>query len=175
MSEGLDPSAILELLNQYFEAMIEIVDDEGGVVDKLMGDGLLAVFGAPDPVRGHARMAARAAARMVRAASAPGPGRRALRIGVGLASGSVIVGDVGGKTFLDFTVLGSAVNIAARLEAMTKSARVPILATAETVRQLGSRIDLGPARDVNLAGVSHPVRIHPLDPAVVLSQLTPLV
>lgn len=160
------------LLNRYFEAMIRIVDEEGGVVDKLMGDGLLAVFGAPEPLDKHAAAASRAAARMVLVARTVSvPSRTGLEIGVGLASGSVVVGDVGGETFLDFTVLGPTVNIAARVEAMTKKLGASILATTETARGLPAPLAVGPARPVQLAGVGHVVSVRALDPRNVLSSV----
>ena len=174
LCEQLDAQEVMNLLNRYFEAMIRIVDEEGGVVDKLMGDGLLAVFGAPEPLEKHAAAATRAAARMVLdAGTVAGPSRRGLQIGVGLASGSVVVGDVGGETFLDFTVLGPTVNVAARVEAMTKQLGVPILVTTETAHELAPSLEIGPGRSVNLAGVGHVVQVHVLDPTRVLSSVPP--
>lgn len=167
MSEGRDPVDVVAFLDGYFERMVAIVDEHGGVVDKLLGDGLLAVFGAPDPRPDHAAAAVAAARRMVEAAAAI-PGRpdgrpEPIRIGVGLHSGEVVVGDIGGGAFLDFTIIGSTVNLAARVEEQTKQLGRAALATQATVELLPSQDRPTWSREVKLRGLEHAARLYALD------------
>lgn len=112
----------------------------GGMVDKFMGDGMLAVFGAPEPLANHADSGLRAAAAIV-AAMETLNGKRAesgqapVRVGVGIHSGLVVTGCLGSGARLEFTVIGDTVNTAARLEALTKERGVEILASDETMRR----------------------------------------
>jgi class 3 adenylate cyclase len=147
--------------------VLAIVDEHGGVVDKLLGDGLLAVFGAPDPRADHAPAAVGAARRMVAAAASISgrPDRRPepIRIGVGLHSGEVVAGDIGGDAFLDFTVIGSTVNTAARVQEQTKVLGRALLATGVTVDRLASRDRPAWSREVELRGIEGKVRLYALD------------
>jgi class 3 adenylate cyclase len=106
----------------------------GGWVDKFMGDGMLAVFGAPDPLENHAHSAFTAATAMVREVKQISP----LAMGVGAKSGPVVAGCLGTSGRLEFTVIGDTVNVAARLEALTKTLGHPLLVSAATREQLGS-------------------------------------
>ncbi len=136
--EGRAPGDILAFLNTYFESVVAPIFDHGGMVDKLLGDGVLAVFGAPLPATDHAIRAARAAIAMIEAAHSlhyPHSGDP-VRIGIGLHSGPIIVGDVGGGGFADFTVLGETVNLAARIEGLTKRFDADILMSDATRSQL---------------------------------------
>ena len=106
----------------------------GGWVDKFMGDGMLAVFGAPDPLENHAHSAFTAATAMVREVKQISP----LAMGVGVHSGPVVAGCLGTSGRLEFTVIGDTANVAARLEALTKTLGHPLLVSAATREQLGS-------------------------------------
>lgn len=116
---------VIRFLNRYTDAMVEAIFAEHGVLDKMLGDGLLVLFGAPEPTPNHALRAARAALRM--AALLPGlneiwPLRhlRPLRIGIGIHSGSLMDGIVGRGRRVEYTVIGDAVNTASRIEGYTK-------------------------------------------------------
>lgn len=157
-SDRQAPETVLETLNRYLAEMIMTVLAHGGMIDKLLGDGVLGVFGAPLRSVDHAGDAARCALAMTdRARTIMLPPRDAggpptpVRVGVGLASGPVILGDVGGGGVLDFTVLGSTVNLASRVESATKTLGRPIVLTERTRQLLGddaSCEDLG----------AHPIR-----------------
>jgi class 3 adenylate cyclase len=167
MSEGRDPAAVVAFLDGYFERMVAIIDEHGGVVDKLLGDGLLAVFGAPDPRPDHAAAGVGAARQMIAAAPLV-PGRpdgrsEPIRIGVGLHSGEVVSGDVGGNAFLDFTIIGSTVNIAARVEEQTKVLGRAALATAATIDRLPPSDRPAWSREVRLRGIENAVRLYAVD------------
>jgi adenylate cyclase len=144
-AEGRSPIEVLAFLNRLQGTLAEIVRRHGGTVDKFMGDGMLAVFGAPDPLEGDAARAIEAARAMVPAIEALAAGPAAgVRIGIGVHSGPIVAGCLGEGLRLEFTIIGDTVNAASRLEAETKKAGVPVLVSAETVRRAGSRA--GPMR-----------------------------
>lgn len=133
-AEALEPQAALDFLNRYQGVLATLVERHGGWVDKFMGDGMLAVFGAPDPLENHAHSAFTAATAMVREVKQISP----LAMGVGVHSGPVVAGCLGTSGRLEFTVIGDTVNVAARLEALTKTLGHPLLVSASTREQLGS-------------------------------------
>ncbi len=126
LSEQLPPQALIEMLNRYMSAMVDVVIAQGGIVNKFGGDSLLAVFGAPiNPIGDHAARAICAAVEMRAAldrfnATQRQSGSVELSIGVGIASGPVIAGNVGGHGRLEYTVIGDTVNLASRLQSLTK-------------------------------------------------------
>lgn len=137
LSERMEPSALIDLLNQYMSAMIEVVTRNGGFVNKFGGDSLLAVFGTPlNPLSDHAACAVRTALDMRRAlaefnraqAQAQHP---TFGIGIGIATGQAVAGNVGGKGRLEYTVIGDTVNLAARLQDKTKELGGDVLLNAE--------------------------------------------
>jgi adenylate cyclase len=128
------PGDVFELLNRLQGALSEAVHACGGIVDKFMGDGMLAVFGATDPSPDHARRAIEAVRRIRQALvdlNRELSGGK-LAIGVGVHSGSVVAGCLGGGSRLEFTVIGDAVNTTSRLEALTKEKGVDVLVSEET-------------------------------------------
>ena len=150
-------------LNEFFELIVPIMLEHGGHANKFIGDGLLAVFGAPQRLQDHADRAV-AAACDTRAAVERRFGDR-VRIGVGLNSGPVVVGSVGGGGRLEFTVIGDAVNVAARVEAATRDTGDEILLT-EATRALLERPDavrLDPRGALPLKGKSDPIRLYSVE------------
>lgn len=138
LSEQMQPSDVFEMLNQLQGALSEAVHACGGIVDKFMGDGMLAVFGATDPAPDHARRAMEAV-RRIRAVLDEQNRSRAngrLRVGMGVHSGTVVAGCMGGGSRLEFTVIGDAVNTTSRLEAMTKDKGVDVLVSEETASRV---------------------------------------
>lgn len=138
--EKLDPHAALAYLNRVQGRLAECVRAHGGSVDKFMGDGMLAVFGALDTLPDHAGAALRAAidirAAIAQLNSGLSAGAAELRVGVGIHSGQVVVGCVGSGERIEFTVIGDTVNTASRIEAATKDHNVDIL-VSETAQALG--------------------------------------
>jgi class 3 adenylate cyclase len=124
-------------LNALFEIVVPAVVDAGGHVNKFLGDGALAVFGAPNELADHAE-AALAAAVLIHRLVAERFGN-ALRIGIGINTGPVIAGTIGGGGKLEFTLIGDTVNVAARVEQLTKTAGDAILVTGQCVDALASR------------------------------------
>ena len=164
-AEQLPPADVLALLNKVQGMFAEIVKEHGGTVDKFMGDGMLAVFGAPDASDDHAQRAVAAAESMLESVTrlnasgtiAP------VRIGVGVHSGRVVTGVLGSGARLEFTVIGDTVNIASRLEAMTKEKGVAALISSETLsrmaRPLSDFLSLG---TVAIRGRVQPLNVHTL-------------
>lgn len=141
LAERLAPREVAEMVGRHLAAMVEVVTSHGGVVDKFTGDAVMAVFGAPRPVQDHARRALSCAAAMQRRQLALNEVAEqdslpTSQIGIGINTGTVIAGTVGGAGRLNYTVLGDAVNVAQRLE--SRAVGGEILAAAATVRQAGT-------------------------------------
>jgi adenylate cyclase len=145
-------------LNALFAIVVPAVVDAGGHVNKFLGDGALAVFGAPNDLADHAGAALNAAARISRLVAERFGDE--LRIGIGINSGKVIAGTIGGAGKLEFTLIGDAVNVAARVEQLTKTTGDTLLVTAQTVAALDARPDQLLDRGAHaLKGKSAPVQI----------------
>ena len=129
ISEKMDPQQLVGLLNEYFTEMVGIVMSEDGVVDKYIGDAIMAVFGAPVPKPDDAverRARRRADARGARTSStsaSPSAGLPPLRTGIGIHTGEVVAGNIGSEKRMEYTVIGDAVNLASRLETQHQGAR----------------------------------------------------
>ena len=134
-AEHADAHDVVAVLNELYELVVPVILRHGGHANKFIGDGLLAVFGAPERHADHARRAV-AAAREIAAQVRDRMGER-LRIGVGVNSGRVVVGTIGGGGRRDFTVIGDAVNTAARVEAATRVTGDDVLVTEATLRAIG--------------------------------------
>ncbi len=126
-SEGTEPEVLVTNLNRYFTEMVKIVHEEGGVVDKFIGDGMMAVFGLGS-AEGASLSAARAARRMLEAVERLNPMLvRPLKIGIGVHRGEVIAGNIGAPDRMEFTFIGDCVNTAARLESLTSQIGATVL------------------------------------------------
>jgi class 3 adenylate cyclase len=141
LAERLPPQEVAEVVGRHLTAMVEVVTSHGGVLDKFAGDAVMAVFGAPRPATDHARRALGCAAAMQRRQvalndAAEHTGLPTFQIGIGVNTGTVVAGTLGGPGRLDYTVLGDAVNIAQRLQ--SEAVGGEILASAVTVRQSGT-------------------------------------
>ncbi|MFZ4536785.1 CHASE2 domain-containing protein [Propionivibrio sp.] len=137
ISEGLDPKELTQLMNQYLGAMTQVVQKNRGTLDKYIGDAIMAFWGAPVANADHARQSVLTALEMqteLRKLDEPfkANGWPALRIGVGINSGMMTVGDMGSKVRKSYTVMGDAVNLASRLEGITKQYGVGIIVSETT-------------------------------------------
>jgi adenylate cyclase len=156
---GAEATEVVRCLNELFELVVPIVAEHGGHVDKFVGDGLLAVFGAPEPFEDHADRAVRAAIEMARKANHPAR-EQGLRIGVGVNTGRVVAGSIGGAGRLNFSVIGDPVNVAARVEAETRETGDEVLITPETKRRLHEDFELEPRGARELKGIEEPVELY---------------
>lgn len=164
LSETRDPAALLQLLNQFFTEVVAAVEAEGGVVKQFLGDGVMALFGAPQPCADHAQRAVRAALGIVNRLHGlneqlQGRGLAALQIGVGIHSGSVVAGLIGPDSRMEYGVVGDAVNLASRIEALTKDLHATILVSKEISAQLGPAFRLGRTAVLPVKGRKHPVDV----------------
>ena len=141
ISERMLPEQVVDLVNRYFKVAADIVERHGGIVDKFMGDGMLAVFGAPVVAPDHAASAVAAAKQLLHVAAGDpeiaDPDGAPLRTRIGVATGTVLIGNVGSGTRLNYTVIGDTVNLASRLEAENKTQGTSILVTEDTARAAG--------------------------------------
>jgi adenylate cyclase len=163
--ESRDPAETIELLNDYYTLMMDAIGGEGGVVNQIVGDGLMAIFGAPLPNEDHRRRAVLAARQMVELIRLFNEERAAsdqlqIEIGVGIASGPVIAGYTGTIHRATYTCVGDTVNIAARLEAHTRVLNRPILIDENTQRGVGEGIALEAQGEVQVKGKTQPVTVY---------------
>jgi len=155
-AENAAATEVVATLNRLFEIMVPIVERHGGHVDKFIGDGLLAVFGAPEPYADHADRAVAAACEIAEAVRA---GEIGLSVGVGVNTGRVVAGAIGGGGRLNFSVIGDAVNVAARVEAATRQTGDDVLITAATRDGLLSAVTLAARGSVSLKGKAEPLEV----------------
>lgn len=174
-AEGRDPEHVVEVLNACLSMMVEAVFREGGMLDKFTGDGVMAVFGAPVPREDHALRAARAALAISRTcgwgptgggvaaahdAGGAGVNDVKLSVGVGMASGEALVGNIGTLARMDYTAIGDVVNIAARLEGMAGPGQV--LVCGRTYQAIQGLVEARRVGSVEVKGRSLPVEVYEL-------------
>ena len=161
LTETLGPAGIVELLNEYFEVMVEILERHRGVVTQFQGDAILATFNVPVPDPAHAANALRAAIEMQDATRRCEFAGQRIGNRIGINTGRLVAGAVGAKGRLSYTVHGDAVNLAARLEALNKELGTRILVSGATAEQVEG-FDLEPMGEVGVRGQTERVRIHAL-------------
>ncbi len=170
---GQLPYDIVFLLNRFFDAIVPAITADGGVVDKYMGDGLLAVFETSSS-ESSAKAALQAAADVSRALDRfnqqlETEGSPRIRIGMGLHLGDLVLGEIGADGNSARTIIGDAVNVASRLESETKALGVELLVSAELLHAAGHEGDLSNMRSFTLRGVNQPVSALPLADAAELA------
>lgn len=166
LTESLPPRKLVRLLNRYFTTMVEECVEQGGMIDKFIGDAMMVVFGAPVP-----RPAPDAALRAARAAvgmrqrlvalneSLAAEGLPTIRTGIGIHSGEAIAGNIGAPQRLAYTVIGDSVNVCARIESTCKQLDQPILISEATRELLGDKAVVSDPYDILLRGKSQSTRI----------------
>jgi adenylate cyclase len=162
LAEDLDPDVLVRILNGYFERMSRAITDHRGHVAKFIGDGILALFGAleANPWQtndaAHAALAMRAALADYNATLAA-DGLPALAMGVGIHRGTVVAGVIGSTELVEYGVIGSAVNLAARVQELTRAHAVDVLVTAAVRHALDPRFALRALPPVEVKGLLEPV------------------
>jgi len=163
LSEKLVPETVVEMLNHFFSAMVDIVFEHEGTLDKFIGDNIMAVFGTPLDIDQPALQAARCALAMHRRLQEMQTDTCLIRrIGIGINTGEVIAGNIGSHRHMDFTVIGDVVNIAARLESLTRELDADIIVGPETYQEIAPYFRLEPCPPVVLRGRSEPLQTYRL-------------
>jgi adenylate cyclase len=167
ISETMDPRALLNFLNEYFTGMVESVMLHQGVVDKFIGDAIMAVFGAPAPSPEDPLRAVKAALGMrTRLAKInedfKARGLPELRAGIGLHSGQVVAGNMGHAERMEYTVIGDAVNLASRLEGMTKELKCDIVLSEDLYKQVAEHVHAEPLHKIKVKGRDQEVMVYRL-------------
>jgi adenylate cyclase len=162
ISEQMDAQALVALLNEYFTDMVEIVLDEGGVVDKYIGDAIMAVYGGTAPGPDDALHAVRSAVRMRGALvklneRLVARGLEPLRIGIGVHSGIVVAGNIGSDQHMSYTVIGDAVNLASRLETATKELGEDVVISEDAYARVKDKVKVRALKEITVKGRVAPV------------------
>ena len=161
LTERLGAQGVIELLNEYFTGMVQIIERHGGMVTQFQGDAVLAIFNVPTPLPGHAKLAVQAACAMLEAVRGQTFCGHAVGIRIGISTGSVVAGAVGAKGRLSYTVHGDAVNLAARLEAMNKHYGTDVLLSASTAACVEG-VEFECVGEIPVRGQSVPVEVFAL-------------
>ena len=165
ISEKLPPEEIVESLNAYFSPMVDVVQAHGGIVDKYIGDAIMAFFGAPVKHDNDALQAVNCGFGMLEAlatfnARQSQRGKATFTVGIGVNYGEVTVGNIGSDKKMDYTVIGDMVNLASRLEGLTKYYRVPFLVSEPVYRLVASRVQCRLADRVVVKGKTESTAIY---------------
>ena len=174
IGESLPPAELVAMLNEYFSRLTEAIESCGGVIDKFIGDAIMAVFGAPVQVDNHAQQAVGAALRIGQALAEMNvtrarQGLATMGCSVGINTGTLVAGNMGSRSRMNYTVVGDGVNVAARLESLTRVYDVPAIVT-ETTRDAAPMYLFRELDRVRVKGRAEPLRIfEPLGAAGQLS------
>jgi adenylate cyclase len=171
LAERLPGPAVVALLNAYHERMVRTIFAFGGTLDKFLGDGLMVYFGAPVAQVDHPTRAARCAVAMQAElerwnVERTVRGEEALHMGIGIHTGTVVIGSIGTRERREFTVIGDTVNVAARLQELTKTSEAPILVSAATRGRLGDDVAVVPHGATTLRGRARPLDVYRVAVAV---------
>lgn len=164
IAESTDPRLLVRVVNRLFTEMVAAVEAQGGIIRVFTGDGVMALFGAPVAYSDHAARAVRAGLDMLARLPALNAQLQAeqlpvLRIGVGIATGEVIVGRMGPDQRSEYNVVGDAANLASRIEGLNKELGTVVLVSSATARQVGAQFELGRRAVLPVKGKDRPVEV----------------
>jgi adenylate cyclase len=169
ISENNTAEGVVSFLNQYFNIMVETIKEAGGTIDKFIGDAILAIFGAPKSYSDNEDRAVRAALAMVESLKKIETGDLVLpeggfNIGIGIHSGDAIVGNIGSNDKLDYTVIGDTVNLASRLEGLTKHYGLKLIVSEEVRNRLEGDFFVRQIDTVKVKGKTKPTNLFSVEP-----------
>jgi adenylate cyclase len=165
-SANLSPAATVRMLNEFLRVMVSVVENRHeGIINKFLGDGFMALFGIGAGAANHADEALATGRDMLSALAELNTriieeGREAIAIGIGIHTGPAVVGSIGSPERLEFTAIGSAVNIASRIEGLTKTVHRSLLLTEATAQHLGEKTALEELPPQTVRGVDKPMRVY---------------
>ncbi|MCH8156871.1 MAG: CHASE2 domain-containing protein, partial [Nitrospinae bacterium] len=167
ISEKLEPEELVELLNDYLTEMTDIIMEYEGTVDKFEGDAIIAFFGAPIPYDDHARRTCHAALDMQKRlaekrAEWKRQGKHELFMRIGINTGPMVIGNMGSKTRMDYTMMGDSVNLAARLEGVNKQYKTYTMISEFTYEQTKEHVEVRELDLIRVVGKREPVRVYEL-------------
>ncbi len=167
ISEALSPEELVALLNDYLTRMCNIIADYDGTVDKFEGDAIIAFWGAPLDQPDHARLACYAAIDMQKALidyrrMLADTGQPILNVRMGINTGDMLVGNLGSRQRMDYTIMGDAVNLAARLEGANKFYGTDTMISQYTYEQVGDAVEVRELDTIRVVGKREPVRVYQL-------------
>ena len=166
MSSNMQPTEVVNLLNHYFAMVEPIVKAEGGWINKFLGDGFMAVFGAPVPRKDHVDCAVRASVQIRETThhfNEKFPDIPNVSVGIGLECGDMVAGSIGSPDRIEFTVIGDAVNVASRIESLNKELSTTILVSENIKSAVGDNYEWRTMPPTHVKGKSEPIQIYTLD------------
>jgi adenylate cyclase len=168
IAEVMRPEAVVRLLGEYFERMVEVVMRHQGTIDKFLGDGMMVIFGAPLDDAYQEEHAVAAAIEMQRELSTlstkwQAEGRPTIRMGIGINSGAAIVGNIGSDQRMEYTAIGDTVNLASRLESASKELNVEIVVSEQTYDAVRPLFRWKSVGEVTVRGRVEPVRAYSVE------------
>jgi len=167
ISEKLSPKELVLLLNKYLSAMSDLITESNGVVDKYIGDAIMAFWGAPVKQPNHIQLACQTALRMISILNEKKTEWQKefdceLRIGIGINTGQAIIGNMGSSKRFDYTIMGDSVNLASRLEGLTKQYGVPIIVSNYVKNQVNDKFIFRYLDKVIVKGKKEVIKIYEL-------------
>ena len=176
VSERGEPEAIVTQLNQYFSAMVPIVFENKGTIDKFVGDMIMALYGAPLDDAAHADHAVLTALAMIEELARlntrwASEGMPPVDIGVGINTGDMVAGNLGSESIMSYTVIGDNVNLGSRLESLTRNFQTRVIISEATRTALKGSYDIRALGEVKVKGKSLPVKVYEVVPPEAVSQV----
>ena len=165
MSEQMSPQEVSEILNEYFTEMEPIITNYNGIINKFIGDAVMAIFGEPIQDKLHAQNAVKCACAMLQKVKElqkkwAQEGKPKIEIGVGIATGEVFVGNIGSINRMEYTVIGDTVNLASRLEGYNKIYKTKLLVSSATYEEVKGIVDAIKISDVEIRGKANKMNIY---------------
>ena len=165
ISEQLSPVEVTKILNEYFSELVPIIEEHKGILNKFMGDAILAIFGEPIKNENHPIDAVKCANKMLKKVKLLqdkwlNEGKPKIEIGIGIATGEAFVGNIGSEERLEYTVIGDTVNTASRIENYNKVYRTNFLISEETYLKVQKYVDVIKIREVSIRGKAKKINIY---------------
>ena len=165
ISENMDANSVTMILNEYFSALVPIIEEHNGILNKFMGDAVLVIFGEPKKNKNHALDAVRCADRMLKKVKYLqekwiDEGKPKIEIGIGISTGEAFIGNIGSTERLEYTVIGDTVNTASRIENYNKVYRTNFLISESTYERVKDFVDAITIKNVVIRGKTNKINLY---------------